>query len=140
MVDDLEINLKVVKGLLLPFKIKVDLALSGQEAIGLAESKNYDLIFMDHMMPGMDGLETTRQIRLSHKGATVPIIALTANAVSGIKEIFLEHGMDDFISKPIEIRKLEEILAKWVPSHKKLAAEPDPILLDSETTFLPNQP
>jgi signal transduction histidine kinase/CheY-like chemotaxis protein len=140
VVDDLEINLKVVKGLLLPFKIKVDLALSGQEAIGLAESKNYDLIFMDHMMPGMDGLETTRQIRLSHKGATVPIIALTANAVSGIKEIFLEHGMDDFISKPIEIRKLEEILAKWVPSHKKLAAEPDPILLDSETTFLPNQP
>jgi signal transduction histidine kinase/FixJ family two-component response regulator len=126
VVDDLDINLKVVKGLLLPFKLKVDLCASGQEAVEMAEKISYDLIFMDHMMPGMDGLEATKLIRKIPGQQSVPIIALTANAVSGIKEMFLANGMTDFISKPIEIRKLEEALAKWIPEGKLLKAAPDP--------------
>jgi signal transduction histidine kinase/CheY-like chemotaxis protein len=126
VVDDLDINLKVVKGLLLPFKLKVDLCASGKEAVEMTEKNSYDLIFMDHMMPGMDGLEATKLIRMIPGKEAVPIIALTANAVSGIKEMFLANGMTDFISKPIEIRKLEEALAKWIPEDKLLKAAPDP--------------
>jgi CheY-like chemotaxis protein/anti-sigma regulatory factor (Ser/Thr protein kinase) len=118
VVDDVEINLRVVKGLLAPFKLQVDLCSSGQESVDKASKKRYDLILMDHMMPGMDGLEATRRIRSLPGGSSIPIVALTANAVSGIKEMFLENGMSDFISKPIEVRKLQEILAKWIPKNK----------------------
>jgi signal transduction histidine kinase/CheY-like chemotaxis protein len=123
VVDDLEINLKVVKGLLMPFKLDVDSAISGPEAIRLVENNQYDLIFMDHMMPEMDGLETTKRIRKLNNAENIPIIALTANAVSGIREMFLENGMNDFISKPIEVHKLEEALAKWIPAEKKYPVE-----------------
>jgi CheY-like chemotaxis protein len=125
IVDDLEINLKVAKGLMSPFKLQVDLCLSGTEAIEMAAENTYDLIFMDHMMPGMDGLEATEEIRRLPKGKTVPIVALTANAVFGVKEMFLSRGMNDFISKPIEIAKLEVVLAKWIPKDKRVENQPD---------------
>jgi signal transduction histidine kinase/CheY-like chemotaxis protein len=119
VVDDLEINLKVVKGLLAPFKLQVDLCNSGEESLKKIKSNKYDLIFMDHMMPGMDGVETTVKIRSLPEGQDVIIVALTANAVSGTKEMFLANGMNDFISKPIELRRLEAVMSKWIPAEKK---------------------
>jgi CheY-like chemotaxis protein len=122
IVDDLEINLKVAKGLMMPFKLNVDLCTSGQGAIEMIKARQYDLVFMDHMMPGMDGLEATEEIRKLPGGESVPIVALTANAVSGVKEMFLSRGMSDFLSKPIEVAKLESLLTKWIPKEKRLDA------------------
>jgi CheY-like chemotaxis protein/HPt (histidine-containing phosphotransfer) domain-containing protein len=117
VVDDNDFNLKVAEGLLELFDINADLAMSGDEAIDKVLNNEYDLVFMDHMMPEMDGLETTAEIRkVIHK--QLPIIALTANAVQGSKEMFLEHGMDDFLAKPIEIPALARILSEWLPSEK----------------------
>jgi signal transduction histidine kinase/CheY-like chemotaxis protein len=118
-VDDVEINLEVVKGLLEPYGFVVDAALSGREAIEKLRSENprYDLILMDHMMPEMDGIETVRIIRgeiESNYARTVPIIALTANALAGNEEMFMEHGFNGFLSKPIDIARLDEMLGKWV--------------------------
>jgi signal transduction histidine kinase/CheY-like chemotaxis protein len=118
VVDDIFINLKVAKGILSIFKISVDTADSGQEAIELVKANNYDIIFMDHMMPGMDGIETTGKIRDLPEGQGVPIIALTANAITGVKEMFISSGMNDFISKPIERGKLETLLSEWLPKEK----------------------
>ncbi|MDR1677957.1 MAG: response regulator, partial [Deltaproteobacteria bacterium] len=118
VVDDILINLKVAKGLLSPFKLRVDTAESGQMALNLVKSNYYDIIFMDHMMPGMDGIETTERIRELPECKNIPIIALTANAISGVKEMFISHGMNDFISKPIEPGKLELMLSEWLPKEK----------------------
>jgi signal transduction histidine kinase/DNA-binding NarL/FixJ family response regulator len=134
VVDDVPVNIMVVEGLLEPYGIRVDSATSGQQAIDMvrAESPCYDLVFMDHMMPGMDGIEATRIIRnweeqekrktneVSHKTpklsepARVPIIALTANALTGNMEMFMSAGFDGFISKPIDIVQVDEALNKWV--------------------------
>jgi CheY-like chemotaxis protein len=114
-VDDLETNLDVMKGLLMPYGLQVDTVLSGQEAIERirAEKVRYDLVFMDHMMPGMDGIEAVRIIRNeigSSYAGEVTIIALTANAVEGNREMFLGSGFNDFISKPIDIKQLDMVL------------------------------
>jgi signal transduction histidine kinase/CheY-like chemotaxis protein len=109
IVDDVEINLFVAEGLLTPYKVSVETALSGFEAIEKVESGSYyDIIFMDHMMPKMDGLETTRKLRDS--GYTGTIVALTANALVGHEDLFLENGFDGFISKPIDVRLLNASL------------------------------
>ncbi|MDR3154248.1 MAG: response regulator [Deltaproteobacteria bacterium] len=118
IVDDIVTNLKVAAGLLMPFKVKVDICESGQEALDMIKAHSYDLVFMDHMMPGMDGLEATARIRKLPQGKDLPVIALTANAVSGVKEMFLEAGLNDFISKPIDPTKLEGILVHWIPKEK----------------------
>ena len=119
IVDDNAINLTVAEGLLKPLRMKIDTALSGSEAIEKISNKMYDLIFMDHMMPELDGVETTRIIRRFHSEyADVPIIALTANAVSGTKEMFLSEGMNDFVAKPIEMRTMLSKLRCWLPKHK----------------------
>jgi CheY-like chemotaxis protein/anti-sigma regulatory factor (Ser/Thr protein kinase) len=112
-VDDVETNLYVAKGLMSPYGLSIDVAESGYEAIGkLKAGKVYDIIFMDHMMPHMDGIETTKAIR--GMGYEHPIIALTANAVTGQAEMFLSNGFDDFISKPIDIRQLNMVLNKLI--------------------------
>ncbi|MCL2008548.1 MAG: ATP-binding protein, partial [Treponema sp.] len=121
VVDDVSTNLKVAEGLLSPYGAVVDTCLSGEAAIKLIydnalQGKNYDIIFMDHMMPQMDGIETTEAIRAS--GDQVPIIALTANAVVGMRELFLEKGFNDFLAKPIDVVKLDEILQRWIPEEK----------------------
>jgi len=116
VVDDIDANLKVVKGLIKPYKMQVDLCTSGAKAIEMIKANSYDLVFMDHMMPEMDGVETTKIIREMY--ANLPIIALTANAVSGVKEMFLSSGFNDFLSKPIEIINLNSILEKWLPKER----------------------
>jgi two-component system, sensor histidine kinase and response regulator len=101
--------------------------MSGPEAIQLVSNNRFDIVFMDHMMPGMDGIEATAIIRKIDSAdgyyQKLPIIALTANAVSGQREIFLEKGIDDFLAKPIELHKLDEILEKWLPVEKLCKTE-----------------
>jgi signal transduction histidine kinase/CheY-like chemotaxis protein len=125
-VDDIGINLTVLSGLLAPYRMQITLCSSGEEAIKLVKSGSFDFVLMDHMMPGIDGVEAVAQIRKweeSRQASPIPIIALTANAVSGMREMFLEHGFNDFLSKPIEIAKLDELISKWTPAEKKLSME-----------------
>ena len=118
IVDDNQVNLKVTAQLLSQYGIKCSAADSGKKAIEMVRSGYYDLVFMDHMMPELDGVDTTKIIRSQGDAYSkgLPIIALTANAVSGAKEMFLESGLNDFISKPIQRPQLEKILAKWLPA------------------------
>ena len=119
VVDDNDYNLEVARGLLMLFGIEADTAVSGRKAIGLVEAKEYDLVFMDHMMPEMDGIEATGEIRkLGGESKALPIIALTANAVQGAKDMFLKNGFNDYISKPIDMYDLSEILTEWLPESK----------------------
>ena len=119
VVDDNTVNLTVAKGLLEPLQMNVDLASSAGEAIDLMNQVKYDVIFMDHMMPEVDGVEATHIIRrLMPEYDNVPIIALTANAVSGAKEMFIAEGMDDFVAKPIELKVMTAKLRKWLPENK----------------------
>jgi signal transduction histidine kinase/CheY-like chemotaxis protein len=113
VVDDLETNLYVAEGMLLPYKLNIETANSGFAVIEKIESgKTYDIIFMDHMMPKMHGIETTEKLRqMGYKGV---IVALTANAMIGNDEMFSRHGFDGFISKPIDIRHLNAVLNKFI--------------------------
>jgi signal transduction histidine kinase len=116
VVDDIEINLDVCAAMLNAFDITPDLAQSGRAAVELAEKKRYDLIFMDHMMPEMDGLETTALIRsLGGPYGEIPIIALTANVVGGAEQMFLERRLNGLLAKPIEFAALNRCLRKWLP-------------------------
>jgi CheY-like chemotaxis protein len=123
VVDDINTNLRVAEGLLLPYKMNVALCDSGIGAIAMLESNHYDLVFMDHKMPGMDGVETTQCIRkmgeYDEYYKNLPVVALTANAVAGTREMFLENGLNDFLSKPIDTVKLNSILEKWIPKEKQ---------------------
>lgn len=138
VVDDNAVNLKVATGLLRSHDIEIDAVQSGLEAINLIKIKKFDLIFMDHMMPEMDGVEATHAIRaLGGDMADVPIIALTANAISGVREMFIAEGMNDFLAKPIEPSRLNEMLFNWLPQHliqKKNREESKE--LASATTFI----
>jgi len=113
IVDDMETNRYVAVGLMKLYRLKIDTAKCGQTAIDKVKSgKAYDVVFMDHMMPDMDGIEATKRIR--DLGYDVPIVALTANAVVGQENMFLENGFDDFISKPIDMRQLNSVLNRLV--------------------------
>ncbi|MGN0435156.1 MAG: response regulator, partial [Wujia sp.] len=119
IVDDNSINLTVSEGLLKPLQMNIDTALSGKEAIDMISQKRYDIIFMDHMMPELDGVETTRIIRRLHPSYDdIPIIALTANAMDGSKDLFLSEGMNDFVAKPIELKIIISMIKKWLPQNK----------------------
>ena len=119
IVDDNSINLTVAEGLLEPLKMNIDTVISGKDAISKISCKRYDIIFMDHMMPELDGVETTHIIRRFYENyADVPIIALTANAVEGVKEMFLKEGMNDFVAKPIELRNIVAKIRRWLPKDK----------------------
>jgi CheY-like chemotaxis protein len=91
----------------------------------MVRGKEYDLIFMDHMMPGMDGIEAACAIRSLEGGRfkNIPIVALTANAISGMKEMFLENGFNDFLSKPIEIPRLYKLMERWIPKERRVKAD-----------------
>lgn len=117
VVDDVDLNIAVIKGLLKNSKINIDTASSGYEAIEKMRSFAYDIVFLDHMMPEMDGMETLSRI-LSDKSIadnSVPIIALTANAISGASQMYIEHGFADYLSKPVNPAHLEKLLIKYLP-------------------------
>jgi signal transduction histidine kinase/FixJ family two-component response regulator/HPt (histidine-containing phosphotransfer) domain-containing protein len=119
IVDDNAVNLTVAEGLLEPLKMKIDTAISGKAAVDKITKRHYDIVFMDHMMPELDGVETTHIIRRFHPEYNdVPIIALTANAVDGTKEMFCREGMNDFVAKPIELRILVSKVKQWLPPEK----------------------
>jgi signal transduction histidine kinase len=118
VVDDVDINLDVARGLLEPYGLIVDTLLSGREAVEriAGGTPRYDMILMDHMMPEMDGVEAVRIIRSdigTDYARNIPIIALTANALAGNEEMFLENGFTGYLPKPIDIRRLDELLKKW---------------------------
>ncbi len=117
VVDDNEINLRVARGLMGMFNLDCDTAASGQEALDRIGG-GYDLVFMDHMMPEMDGVETTRRIR-AHGGdlARVPIIAFTANSSAGVEAVLMDAGMNDFLQKPIRKEALIRVLRRWLPGN-----------------------
>lgn len=118
VVDDNRINLDVTYKYLKNYKIQADLVDNGLDAINMIRDKKYDLVFMDQMMPGIDGIETVRRIRNLEKGQgnSTCIVALTANAISGTKEFMISKGFNDYISKPMDIRELEKVLKRCLPT------------------------
>ena len=120
VVDDTNMNLTVARALLKRTLIQIDTATSGAEALKMIGAKHYDLVFLDYRMPEMDGSETLQRIRadLSHPNQETPVIVLTANALSGARERFLEEGFQDYLSKPIDTAKMEEVLMQYLPSEK----------------------
>ncbi len=125
VVDDNAMNLKVMARLLLPYQLKVTMAGSGQEALEKLNAPDFDCVFLDHMMPEMDGVETLHKIRqkpgLYYQ--SLPIIAFTANAIGGAREMFISEGFNDFIAKPIELSVLERILRRYIPSQMQIVVE-----------------
>ena len=121
VIDDNRMNIRVVEGLMRQYGVQVSYALSGQEGIDMLQSKAFDLIFLDHMMPGMDGIETFHHIRrkqdLYYK--EIPIIALTANAIAGAREMFMKEGFTDFLAKPVESSVLHRTLKRHIPLGKQ---------------------
>lgn len=117
IVDDNEINLVVACGLLEPFQMQIDTAKNGKEALNKIEANRYDLILMDHMMPVMDGVETTKCLRKMDGKyyQNVPVIALSADAMHESQKLFADAGMNDFAAKPIELRQLCKVLRRWLP-------------------------
>lgn len=120
VVDDVKVNLKVIVGLLKSTKIKTDTALSGSQCLEMVTQTAYDLIFMDHMMPEMDGVETYAKMKKLENSLNqdTPVIMLTANAITGIREQFLEAGFADYLSKPVSGDKLESMILKYLPKEK----------------------
>lgn len=137
VVDDNAMNLKVMARLLLPYEMKATMAGSGQEALNKLESPEYDCVFLDHMMPEMDGVETLHKIR--KKPGTyyqsLPVIAFTANAIGGAREMFLSEGFNDFIAKPIELSVLERLLRRYIPAAKQVIHDQEEPALSADGTI-----
>lgn len=121
VVDDNLVNRKVARGFLRPYGFLIDEAGSGREAIDMVSRTRYDIIFMDHMMPEMDGIEAVQIIRkdCGENGRLPVIIALTANAMEGVREKFLQQGFQDFITKPLDKKTLNEALIRWIPEWRR---------------------
>ncbi len=128
VVDDTPMNLTVFESLLKQTAVKIDTAASGDEGLALSYDKKYDIIFLDHMMPEKDGIETLHELRSRPKDQNIntPAICLTANAISGAREQYLAAGFDDYLTKPIDSAKLEEMLLQYLPKEKiqKPGSEP----------------
>ncbi len=120
VVDDSSVNLTVMKNLLRKTMIKIDTALTGEEALDLVRKNEYDVIFLDHLMPKMDGPETLKRMRelADNRSAETPVIALTANAVRGAREEYLEAGFKDYLSKPVNLKEMEDMLFYYLPPEK----------------------
>ena len=121
VVDDYEMNLTVAKNLMKVYDFIPDLVSSGREAITMASEKEYDLIFMDHMMPDMDGLQTVEILKEQKLlGKKTAVIALTANAIAGARDYYISKGFNEYLTKPIDAEALEDVLLKYVPKKKIL--------------------
>ena len=120
VVDDIEINLLIVETTLHVYGGQVDIADSGAKAVEMIKENDYDLVFMDHMMPEMDGVDATKIIRALPDGKyrKLPIVALTANVVGDVRDMFLKSGMSDFLSKPLDHTEIERVLREWLPREK----------------------
>lgn len=124
IVDDVPMNLSVASALLERLQVKIDTADSGYKAIEMVQQKHYDIVLMDHMMPGLDGVAATQKIREMAENtgdiyyAFLPILALTANVMMGMKEMFMQAGMQDFIAKPVEFKTLSAAIKAWLPKEK----------------------
>lgn len=127
VVDDSEINLKVARGLLEPLQMQIDTALNGKEAVQMVQKKKYDIVFMDHMMPVMDGIEATRVIRSSEdeRVRAQVIVALFANATSEAREMFLQEKLNDFVAKPIQFETIRKCILRWLPEELVVYTEAD---------------
>lgn len=126
VVDDDKMNQAVAKGLLKETLVQTDLADSGEKCLSMLEGKEYDVILLDHMMPDMDGIETLAELRKRYPDYGAKVIALTANAISGVRQKYLDSGFDDYLTKPIDGRALEKMLMKYLPDEKvKKLTEPD---------------
>lgn len=112
-VDDNNVNLTVLTGLLRSTQMQIDTALSGAQCLKMVQEKSYDLILLDHLMPEMDGIEVLQKMR--EMGLQLPVIALTANAISGAKENYLQAGFQDYLSKPLNAKELEDMVRKYLP-------------------------
>ena len=123
VVDDTEMNLTVIRGLLRRTKVRLDTVTSGKKAIEAASSKHYDIMLIDHMMPEKDGIETLRELKKLPDSYDTVYIALTANAVSGAREMYLDAGFDDYLAKPVDGKHLEETLQRHISKDK--LREPD---------------
>ena len=137
VVDDVELNLKVFQGLLKKSLIQIDTADSGAKAIEMIKEKTYDCIFMDHQMPEMDGIETLERLRQDKDAilGQTPVIALTANAIAGARETYLQKGFSDYLTKPIDGFALLAMLHKWLPQEKLCAVSEEEA--DEVMEFLP---
>ena len=123
VVDDNEMNLAVAKGLLKRTQVQVTTASGGSACLGLLEKETFDLIFLDHMMPEIDGIETLHEMR--KRGIKTPTIALTANAISGVRDMYLSEGFEDYMAKPIDGLKMERLMRDYLPAGKlKKAVKP----------------
>lgn len=120
VVDDTALNLLVITQLLKRTRMKIDTCASGRECLEMIRQEHYDVILLDHMMPEMDGIETLEAIRQSddHKCQDTPVIALTANAIVGVREMYIEKGFHDYLSKPVEGIALESMLRRYIPEQK----------------------
>lgn len=127
VVDDEPMNRMVAEGILKDYQMQVKTAESGMKALELCDKEKFDLVFLDHMMPEMDGVETLKRLRkmYTEKGETLTVIAFTANAVSSAREMFLREGFDEFVSKPIEYLELERVLKKVLPKSSIVFVEKD---------------
>lgn len=121
VVDDNLVNRKVARGFLRPYGFVIEEAAGGREAVEKVKETKYDMIFMDHMMPEMDGIEAVQIIRTDcGENGTLPvIIALTANAMEGVREMFLQKGFQDFVTKPLDKKTLNVTLLKWIPKERR---------------------
>jgi len=140
VVDDTPVNLAVIRGLLKKTRVQVVTAESGKEALRLAAREPFDAFFIDHMMPDMDGIETLRELKKLPGLAEKPCVALTANAISGAREMYLEAGFSDYLAKPVDGAKLEKLLLKYLPKEKvqkpEKAAAPAPAEFTGTPTVL----
>lgn len=134
VVDDDEMNRAVVKGLLKQTKVQMDFAESGEQCLERMAVCHYDVILLDHMMPGMDGMETLAEMRKRYPNENAKVIALTANAISGMRQMYLDSGFDDYMTKPIDGGALEKLLMNYIPEEKldqAAAGEKEPTGLKS---------
>ena len=134
IIDDTEMNHTVMESFLKKTLVHIDSAMSGKEGLELAKKNEYDVIFIDHMMPDMDGIETLGHMREIELNKNTPAIALTANAISGAREMYLESGFEDYLSKPVEGMRLEKMLAYYLPDDKMEMPDDEVVNYEDTTT------
>lgn len=139
VVDDTVMNLTVVKGLLKLTKIQIDTADSGYECLGMVTKNKYDIIFLDHRMPGIDGIETLHRMKElpNNLNQETPVISLTANAISGARKQYIDAGFQDYLTKPIDSAKLEEMLIEYLPKEKVIASAENAAVEETSEETLP---